>query len=120
MLSSPAQKQRKVLKRLVSSNGTVLLQALWFWKACVYTNKGYSVILCMYIFVGTQYVGIEDFVENAKRYSQGFSPSPAFEAAVDDDDDDGDDDDEPVKNPDELPLHQKVLKYNRKKKTMSS
>ncbi|XP_017330582.1 wolframin [Ictalurus punctatus] len=78
-LSSPAQKQRKVLERLVSINGT-------------------------------QYVGVEDFVENAKRYAQGISPSPALHAAVIDDDDD-DDDDEPVKNPDELPLHQKILKF---------
>ncbi|GAA6091134.1 wolframin [Tachysurus ichikawai] len=77
--SSPAQKQRKVLERLVSSSGT-------------------------------PYVGIDDFVENAKRYAHGISPSPDFDAAVDNDDDD-DDDDEPVKNPDELPLHQKILKF---------
>ncbi|MCJ8733831.1 hypothetical protein PDJAM_G00228210 [Pangasius djambal] len=76
ILSSPAQKQRKVLERLVSSNGT-------------------------------QYVGVEDFVENAKRYAQGISPSPALDEAVVDDDDD----DEPVKNPDELPLHEKILKF---------
>ncbi|KAI5624802.1 wolframin isoform X1 [Silurus asotus] len=75
--SSPAQKQRKVLERLVSSNGT-------------------------------QYVGVEDFVENAKRYAQGVSPSPDLDDAVVDDDDD---DDEPVKNPDDLPLHQKILKF---------
>ncbi|XP_060783380.1 wolframin [Neoarius graeffei] len=76
--SSPAQKQRKVLKRLVSTNGT-------------------------------QYIGVEDFVENTKRYAQGISPSPALDEAVVNDDDD--DDDEPVKNPDELPLHQKILKF---------
>lgn len=73
-------------------------------------------ILCIYILVGTQYVGVEDFVENAQRYSQGFSPSPALDAAVVDDDDD----DEPVKNPDELPLHQKVFIYSRKRKTIST
>ncbi|TST60398.1 Wolframin [Bagarius yarrelli] len=56
--SSPAQKQRKVLERLVSING--------------------------------------------------ISPSPDFDPEVDDDDDD---DDEPVKHPDELPLHQKILKF---------
>lgn len=76
-------------------------------------------MICLFIFVGTQYVGVEDFVENAKRYAQGISPSPALHAAVIDDDDD-DDDDEPVKNPDELPLHQKVLKYNGKWMTMST
>ncbi|XP_066505939.1 wolframin isoform X2 [Hoplias malabaricus] len=59
---------------------------------------------------GTQFVGVEEFVENTKRYAQGFSPSPALDAdAVDDDDDD--DDEEPVKNPDELPLRQKILKF---------
>ncbi|KAM9470444.1 wolframin [Clarias gariepinus] len=76
-LSSSAQKQRKVLERLVSSSGN-------------------------------QFVGVEDFVENAKLYAQGISPSPVFDAAVDDDDDD---DDEPVKNPEELPLRQKILKF---------
>lgn len=72
-------------------------------------------MLCFYIFVGNQFVGVEDFVENAKLYAQGISPSPVFDAAVDDDDDD----DEPVKNPEELPLRQKVLKYNQKRKILS-
>ncbi|XP_062856944.1 wolframin [Trichomycterus rosablanca] len=76
-LSGSAQKQRKILESLVSSNGP-------------------------------HYVDVEDFVDNAKRYAQGFSPSPALDgAAVDDDDDD----EESVKNPDELPLHQKILKF---------
>lgn len=66
-------------------------------------------ILCIYVSLGTEYVGVDDFVENAKRYAHGISPSLDFDAAVDNDDDD---DDGPVKNPDELPLHQKVLKYN--------
>ncbi|KAK1804267.1 hypothetical protein P4O66_020296 [Electrophorus voltai] len=77
LLSRSAQKQRKVLESLVSSDGT-------------------------------QYVGSEEFVENTKRYAQGISPTAALEAeAVNDDDDD----EEPVINPDELPLHQKILKF---------
>ncbi|XP_030630701.1 wolframin [Chanos chanos] len=75
--SSSAQKQRKVLESLVTSEGT-------------------------------QYVGAEDFVENTKRYALGISPSPILEGAAGDDDDD---DEEPVKNPDELPLPQKLLKF---------
>ncbi|XP_051506417.1 wolframin-like isoform X1 [Myxocyprinus asiaticus] len=76
-LSSPAQKQRKVLESLVSRDGT-------------------------------DYVDLEEFVENAKQYAQGISPTIAMEGVAFDDDDD---DEEPVKNPDELPLHQKVLKF---------
>ncbi|KAI4883263.1 hypothetical protein NFI96_015891 [Prochilodus magdalenae] len=77
LLSSSAQKQRKVLESLVSSDGT--------------------------------HVGVEEFVENTKRYAQGISPTPALDAAAIDDDDY--DDEEPVKNPDDLPLHQKILKF---------
>lgn len=55
---------------------------------------------------GAGYVGVEEFVENTKQYAEGISPTPAMEAGGDDDDDD---DEGPVKNPDELPLHQKVL-----------
>lgn len=40
-----------------------------------------------------------------KKYAQGIPPSPVMAAVADDDDDD---DDVVVKNPDELPLHQKV------------
>ncbi|XP_039506585.1 wolframin isoform X2 [Pimephales promelas] len=76
-LSSPAQKQRKVLESLVSRDGA-------------------------------EYVGVEEFVEYTKQYTEGISPTPAMEAAGNDDDDD---DEGPVKNPDELPLHQKVLKF---------
>lgn len=54
---------------------------------------------------GVEYVGVEEFVEYTKQYAEGISPTPAMEAAGDDDDDD---DEGPVKNPDELPLHQKV------------
>ncbi|XP_076878605.1 wolframin isoform X2 [Brachyhypopomus gauderio] len=76
LLSISAQKQRKVLESLVSSDGT-------------------------------QCIGVEEFVENTKRYAQGISPTPALEAEVVNEDDD----EEPVKNPDELPLQQKILKF---------
>ncbi|XP_052429719.1 wolframin [Carassius gibelio] len=58
---------------------------------------------------GIDYVGVEKFVENTKQYAEGISPTPAMEGVAGDDDDD--DDEGPVKNPDELPLHQKVLKF---------
>lgn len=51
-------------------------------------------------------MGLDDFVEMTKKYAQGIAPSPVM-AAAGDDDDDGDDT-AAVKNPDELPLHQKV------------
>lgn len=51
-------------------------------------------------------MGLEDFVEMTKRYARGIAPSPVMAAAADDDDDDH----VMVKNPDELPLHQKVKK----------
>ncbi|XP_061581372.1 wolframin [Cololabis saira] len=51
---------------------------------------------------GSSHVGIDDFVEMTKRYAQGIAPSPVM----------ADDDDEiAVKNPDELPLNQKLLKF---------
>ncbi|XP_052010620.1 wolframin-like [Xyrauchen texanus] len=58
---------------------------------------------------GTDNVDLEEFVENTKLFAQGISPTPAMEGVGTDDDDD--DDEEPVKNPDELPLNQKVLKF---------
>ncbi|XP_017283679.1 wolframin [Kryptolebias marmoratus] len=54
----------------------------------------------------SSHVGLEDFVEMTKRYAQGIVPSPVMAAAADDDDDHV-----VVKNPDELPLHQKMLKF---------
>ncbi|KAJ8015342.1 hypothetical protein DPEC_G00025120 [Dallia pectoralis] len=54
-------------------------------------------------------VGLDDFVEITKKYAQGIPPSPTM-AGAGGDDDDGDDE-EAVKNPDDLPLHQKVLKF---------
>ncbi|CAL8330504.1 unnamed protein product [Gadus morhua 'NCC'] len=53
-------------------------------------------------------VGLDDFVEMTKKYAQGIAPSAVLAGAGGDDDDD---DDEAVKNPDDLPLHQKVLKF---------
>uniref|UniRef100_A0A1A8ML84 Wolfram syndrome 1b (Wolframin) n=2 Tax=Nothobranchius pienaari TaxID=704102 RepID=A0A1A8ML84_9TELE len=54
------------------------------------------------------HVGLDDFVEMTKRYAQGIPPSPVMAAA---DDDDDDEDHVVVRNPDELPLHQKMLKF---------
>lgn len=60
----------------------------------------------MGVSAGSSHVGLEDFVEMTKKYAQGIPPSPAMAGAGGDDEDD--DDDVVVKNPDELPLHQKV------------
>ncbi|KAG7230340.1 hypothetical protein INR49_024444 [Caranx melampygus] len=57
----------------------------------------------------SSHVGLDDFVEMTKKYAQGIAPSPVMAAAGDDDEDD--DDGVAVKNPDELPLHQKLLKF---------
>ncbi|KAF7667600.1 hypothetical protein LDENG_00053320 [Lucifuga dentata] len=56
----------------------------------------------------TSHVGLDDFVEMTKKYAQGAAPSPVMAGAGGDDDDD---DDVVVKNPDDLPLHQKLLKF---------
>ncbi|XP_072295819.1 wolframin isoform X2 [Eucyclogobius newberryi] len=55
-------------------------------------------------------VGLDDFVELTKKYAQGVAPSRVMAAAGDDDNDD-DDNVFHVKNPDELPLPQKMLKF---------
>ncbi|KAM3612548.1 uncharacterized protein V6R79_010085 [Siganus canaliculatus] len=55
------------------------------------------------------HVGLEDFVEMTKKYAQGITPSPVMAVAGGGDEED--DDDAAVKNPDELPLHQKLLKF---------
>lgn len=60
----------------------------------------------LYVFVASSHVGLDDFVEMTKKYAQGIAPSTVMAAVGDNDDDD--DDDVVVKNPDELPLHQKV------------
>lgn len=57
----------------------------------------------------TSHVGLDDFVEMTKKYAQGIAPSPVMATAGGGDEDD--DDDVVVKNPDELPLHQKLLKF---------
>ncbi|XP_056145768.1 wolframin [Lampris incognitus] len=74
-LSCSAQKQRRVLESMV-------------------TSEAYS------------HLGLDDFVEMTKKYAQGVPPSPVMAGAGGDDDDD-----EAVKNPDDLPLHQKILKF---------
>ncbi|XP_068570922.1 wolframin isoform X2 [Cebidichthys violaceus] len=80
-LNSSAKKQRRVLETMVSSEAR-----------------------CQ--------VGLDDFVEMTKKYAQGVAPSPVMATAGGDDDDDDDDDDDVVmKNPDKLPLHQKLLKF---------
>lgn len=63
--------------------------------------------MCLYFFVANSQVGLDDFVEMTKKYAQGIAPSPVMAGAGGDNDED-DDDDIVVKNPDELPLHQKV------------
>lgn len=67
--------------------------------------KSYKLLVC--ILVANSQVGLDDFVEITKKYAQGIAPSPVMAAAGGDNDED-DDDDVVVKNPDELPLHQKV------------
>lgn len=61
------------------------------------------------LLAASSHVGLEDFVEMTKRYAQGITPSPVMAAATDDDDDE---DHVVVKNPDELPLHQKVKNFS--------
>uniref|UniRef100_A0A3Q0R689 Wolframin ER transmembrane glycoprotein n=1 Tax=Amphilophus citrinellus TaxID=61819 RepID=A0A3Q0R689_AMPCI len=77
----------------------------------VHTEPGYvckiKVMLLLYFFAASSHVGLDDFVEMTKKYAQGIAPSPVMAAAGGDDDDD----DVVVKNPDELPLHQKLLKF---------
>ncbi|XP_029020789.1 wolframin isoform X1 [Betta splendens] len=58
----------------------------------------------------SSHVGLDDFVEMTKKYAQGIAPSPVM-AAAGGDEDNNDDDDVVVRNPDELPLHQKLLKF---------
>ncbi|XP_076015729.1 wolframin isoform X2 [Genypterus blacodes] len=56
----------------------------------------------------SSHVGLDDFVEMTKKYAKGITPAPVMAGAGDDDDDD---DDTVMKNPDALPLHQKLLKF---------
>ncbi|CAJ1058659.1 wolframin [Xyrichtys novacula] len=73
------------------------------------TKKQRRVLESMVTSEASSLVGLDDFVEMTKKYAQGVAPSPVMAAAGGDD---GDDDDEVVvKNPDELPLHEKLLKY---------
>ncbi|XP_037117581.1 wolframin [Syngnathus acus] len=55
------------------------------------------------------YIGMDEFVEMTKKYAQGIAPPPAMVGVSGSDEDD--DDDVVVRNPDELPLHQKLLKF---------
>lgn len=65
-------------------------------------------ISCVYVcvFSASSHLTLDDFVEMTKKYAQGVAPSPVMAAAGGDDDDD--DDEVVVRNPDELPLQQKV------------
>ncbi|XP_077388267.1 wolframin [Festucalex cinctus] len=54
------------------------------------------------------FVGMDEFVEMTKKYAQGMAPPPEMAGVSGSDEDD---DDDVVKNPDELPLHQKMLKF---------
>ncbi|XP_028271378.1 wolframin isoform X2 [Parambassis ranga] len=71
-------------------------------------KKQRQVLKTMVSSEATSHVGLDDFVELTKKYAQGIAPSRVMEATGGDDDDD---DDVVVKNPDELPLHQKLLKF---------
>lgn len=57
------------------------------------------------MFSASSHLSLDDFVEMTKKYAQGVAPSPVMAAAGGDDDDD---DEIVVRNPDELPLQQKV------------
>lgn len=59
-------------------------------------------LLC--VFSASSHLSLDDFVEMTKKYAQGVAPSPVMAAAGGDDDDD----EIVVRNPDELPLQQKV------------
>ncbi|XP_064199650.1 wolframin-like isoform X2 [Anguilla rostrata] len=54
----------------------------------------------------SKFVGLDDFVEITKKYAQGIAPSSELDQG-----DDDDDDSMAGKHPDDLPLHQKILKY---------
>ncbi|TRY98488.1 hypothetical protein DNTS_014628, partial [Danionella cerebrum] len=60
---------------------------------------------------GADVIGVDDFVESTKQYAEGVSPTAAMDGVTGDDDEDDDEEEDSVKNPDELPLHQKVLKF---------
>lgn len=62
--------------------------------------------MCVCVFSASSHLTLDDFVEMTKKYAQGVAPSPVMAAAGGDDDDD--DDEVVVRNPDELPLQQKV------------
>ncbi|XP_054647080.1 wolframin [Dunckerocampus dactyliophorus] len=74
------------------------------------TKKQRRVLETMVTSESTSHVGMDEFVEMTKKYAQGIVPPPAM-VAVSASDDDDDNDDVVVKNPDELPLHQKLLKF---------
>ncbi|XP_034036930.1 wolframin [Thalassophryne amazonica] len=71
------------------------------------TKKQRRVLESMVTSEATSHVGLDDFVEMTKKYAQGIAPSTVMAAAGGPEDDD----DVVVKNPDKLPLHQKMLKF---------
>uniref|UniRef100_A0A3Q2XVT0 Wolframin ER transmembrane glycoprotein n=1 Tax=Hippocampus comes TaxID=109280 RepID=A0A3Q2XVT0_HIPCM len=72
-------------------------------------KKQRRVLQTMVTSESTTHVGMDEFVEMTKKYAQGIAPPPALATVSGSDEDD--DDDVVVKNPDELPLHQKLLKF---------
>lgn len=60
----------------------------------------------LHVFSASSHLSLDDFVEMTKKYAQGVAPSPVMAAAGGDDDDD--ENEIVVRNPDELPLEQKV------------
>ncbi|XP_057706045.1 wolframin [Corythoichthys intestinalis] len=73
------------------------------------TKKQRRVLETMVTSESISHLGMDEFVEMTKKYAQGMAPPPAMAAVSTSDEDD--DDDVVVKNPDDLPLHQKLLKF---------
>ncbi|XP_077434868.1 wolframin [Vanacampus margaritifer] len=72
------------------------------------TKKQRRVLQTMVTSESISFVGMDEFVEMTKKYAQGIAPPPEMAGVSGSDEDD---DDDVVKNPDELPLHQKLLKF---------
>ena len=97
-LNSSAKKQRRVLETMVTSECERRSSVDHSPEA---TAKR---IQCMFVCAACSHVDLEEFVEMTKKYAQGVAPSRVMAAAGDEEDDDA----VHVKNPDELPLPQKV------------
>ncbi|XP_077588638.1 wolframin [Stigmatopora nigra] len=74
------------------------------------TKKQRRVLETMVTSEPTSHLGMEQFVEMTKKYAQGMTPPLAASTASASDEDD-DDEVAAARNPDDLPLHQKLLKF---------